>query len=329
MPMKTPSTRRSDKTIYVIAGKDGFLVNIECEKLLGTLLEPEERAMGLLSAQPAEASAAEIFDELRTPPLFCRKRVVLLRAADDFISANRPLLEKYFDNPSSRGTLILTVNSWPKTTKLAKKLSAVGQLITVGNLKNWQFPEYLIKYAKDKHDKMLSKTTAEALVELVGDDLARLCSETDKLAIFAGDEKTITLEHLEGVIGNNRLFDAFAIIEAMTAGKTAQALERLRRTLATQSDASYLLVGAFAFHFRRMFKAASLLEKGWSASQVASEVRIWRQGDAFFGQIRKMGLKKIAMILEKLAQTDHSIKTGQTRAEAAIEQLVLQHLMLC
>jgi DNA polymerase-3 subunit delta len=326
MPKKSCISRPPDKAIYVIAGKDEFLANVECQRLLNQLLRPEQRAMGLFSAQPEEVTAAEIFDELRTLPLFSHKRVVLLKSADDFISANRPLLEKYFDNPSNCGTLVLTVHSWPKNTKLARKLSTVGRLITVGNLKGRQLPQYLITYAGGKYDKVLSRLTAEVLVELVGDEPGRLCSELDKLAVFVGDQKTIKLEHLEATIGHNRLFDAFAIIEAMIAGKTAQALERLRRTLATQKNASYSLVGAFAFHFRRMFKAARLLERGNSMSEVAYSVGVWRQQDDFFGQVRKMGLEKISTVLEKLAETDHAIKTGQMRAEAAIE-LVLEHLI--
>ncbi len=335
MPTKARSSRRTpqdalrhDEAIYVIAGKDEFLVNTECEKLLGRLLEPEQRAMGLFSPQPDNVSAAEIFDELQTLPLFSSRRVVLLKGADDFVSANRPLLEKYFDSPSKCGILVLTVKTWLKTAKLAKKLPPEG-LITVGILKGRQLPQYLVTYAKSEHSKVLLKPTAEVLVELVGDEPARLCSELDKLAVYAGDEKAITLNHLEAVIGYNRLFDAFAIIEAMTAGRKTQALERLRRTLSTQTDASYQLVGAFAFHFRRMFKAAVMLEKGRTVSEVVSEERIWYQKDAFFEQIRKLGLNKIALILEKLAQTDYAIKTGQIRAEAAIEQLVLEHLALC
>jgi DNA polymerase-3 subunit delta len=327
MPTKTRDTPSPDKAIYVIAGKDEFLANVECQKLINQLLRPEQRTMGLFSAQPEEVTAAEIFDELRTLPLFSHRRVVLLKSADDFVSVNRSLLEKYFDNPSNCGILILTVHSWPKNTKLARKLPTVGRLITVGNLKGRQLPQYLITYANDKYSKVLSRLTAEVLVELVGDEPGRLCSELDKLAVFVGDQKTITLDHLEATIGHNRLFDAFAIIEAMTAGRTAQALERLRRTLAAQKDASYRLVGAFAFHFRRMFEAARLLERGSSTAEVAHNVGVWQQQDAFFGQVRKMGLERIATVMEKLAETDHAIKTGQMRAESAIEKLVLEHLI--
>ena len=42
-----------------------------------------------------------------------------------------------------------------------------------------------------------------------------------------------------------------------------------------------------------------------------------------------MGLEKVALILEKLAQMDYAIKTGRIRVESAIEQLVLEQLTLC
>jgi len=110
------------KSIYVIAGKDESLVNAECRKLRDELLEPQQRAAGLFDANPSQVSASEVLDELRTAPFLSDKRVVVVKDADKFISDNRSLLEKYFDNPCPTGVLVLTVSSWPKQTKLAKKL---------------------------------------------------------------------------------------------------------------------------------------------------------------------------------------------------------------
>ena len=55
----------------------------------------------------------------------------MVKEADSFVSANRGALEKYFDKPSPTGILVMTVGSWAKTTKLAKKLSKAGKLIDV------------------------------------------------------------------------------------------------------------------------------------------------------------------------------------------------------
>ena len=93
---------------------------------------------------------------------------------------------------------------------------------------------------------------------------------------------------------------------------------------AEDRTAEYTIVGAFAFHFRRMFGAKVLLENGVGPAEIASRLRIWGDRDSFFAQLRKMSLKQISSILQQLAATDYAIKTGRAKAEVAAEQLVLR-----
>ncbi len=312
------------KPIYVIAGKEESLVNEKCREMLDELVEPSERATGLFNADPKEVTAADILDELRTAPFLTDKRVVVIKGADDFISNNRELLEKYFDNPCPTGIFILTVNSWPGNTRLAKKLPKVGKLVSVAQPKAWQLPSRLIQYASDAYSKNLSKDTTELLVELVGDDLVRLYSEIDKLALFADSEKTITTGHVEKLIGHNRIFGAFAVIDKCLAGNAGAAVERLRNMFASDKSTEFTVVGAFAYHLRRMFNAKVLLEKGVRQAEITNQLRIWGNKDSFFAQLRKMSLKQIGDGIQQLAGIDYAIKTGQTKPQVAIEQLVLR-----
>ncbi len=316
--------RDSHELIYVIAGKEESLVGARCGELLDELLEPSQRATGLFNADAASASASDVLDELRTVPFLTDKRVVLLRWADDFISQNRSLLEKYFDHPCSTGRLVLTVRSWDSRTKLAKKLPKVGKLINITEPKRWELPQRLMGYASDAYDKRLSRDAAELLVELTGDDLTRLYSEIDKLALFADAEKAITVKHIESLVGHNRLFNAFSVIDAMISGDTGAAVERLRGMFAGDKSAEYTVIGAFAFHFRRLFNAKALLEKGLRRGEIEKKLRIWGNKDGFFTQLRGMSLKQIGTCLQHLAETDYAIKTGRTKAPIAMEQFVLQ-----
>jgi DNA polymerase-3 subunit delta len=312
------------KPIYVIAGKEDSLVNDRCREMLDELVEPSQRATGLFKADPKEVTAADILDELRTAPFLTDKRVVVIKGADDFISQNRELLEKYFDNPCPTGILILTVNTWQSNTRLAKKLPTVGKLVTVTQPKAWQLPGRLVKYTSDAYSKRLSKDAAELLVELTGDDLVRLYSEIDKLALFADSEKSITVEHVEKLIGHNRLYNAFAVIDKCLAGDTGAAVERLRSMFASDRSTEYTVVGAFAFHFRRMFNAKVLLNDGVRPDVIAKKLRIWGNVNGFFAQLRKMSLKQIGDGIQQLAGIDYAIKTGRTKPQVAIERLVLK-----
>jgi DNA polymerase III delta subunit len=88
-------------------------------------------------------------------------------------------------------------------------------------------------------------------------------------------------------------------------------------------SAEYTVVGAFAFHLRRMFNARVLMDKRVHTSQIAKQLRIWGNVDGFFAQVRRLSLERIGEILARLADIDYAIKTGRTTARVAIEQLVL------
>lgn len=279
---------------------------------------------GLLDAEAASVSASEVLDELRTAPFLTDKRVVLIRRADEFISNNRELLEKYLEHPCPTGRLVLTVKSWDARTRLAKALPSVGQLISVTAPKPWELPQRLMQYAAEAHDKKLGRDAAEFLIELSGNELTRLYSEIDKLALFVGSEKFITPKHIESLTGHNRSFSAFAVIDAIIAGSAAQAIERLRGMFESDKSTEYTVVGAFAFHFRRMFNAKVLLEKGYAAGEVIKRLGIRGNQDGFFTQVRQMSLRQIGKCLQQLAETDYAIKTGRTKAPVAMEQLVLE-----
>ena len=317
-------SRNSQELIYVIVGKDESLVGAQCGQLLDELLEPSQRATGLFDAEAGAVSASEVLDDLRTAPFLTDKRVVLVRDADDFISKHRPLLERYFDNPCPTGRLVLVVRTWNKGTKLAKKLTKVGKLISVTQPSRRELPQRVIGYTNDAHGKKIAFTTAQLLIELTGDDLTRLYSEIDKLALYADADKVIAPRHIESLIGHNRLFNAFAVIDAVIARNPGAAVERLRGMFEQDKSAEYTVVGAFAFHFRRMFSAKVLLDKGTARKQIEGRLRIWGDTNGFFAQLRQSSLKQIGQYLQQLGETDYAIKTGRAKAKVAMEQLVLR-----
>ncbi len=310
--------------IYVFKGEDDSLVGARLQMLLDELIEPAQRLTALLDVNGPGASLPDVLDELRTLPFLADKRVVVVRNADDFISDNRELLEKYFDAPCPTGILVLIVSDWRSNTKLARKLPEVGRLITVTQPKAPELAQRLVEYAREAHDKKLGSQTARILIDLTGDDLPRLYSEIDKLTLYVEGEKTITPAHIESLIGYNRIFGAFEVIDAISAGSAAQAVDRLRRMFAEDSNAEYTVVGAFAFHLRRMFNAKVQLEKGDHPDKIAGCLRIWSNKERFFAQLREMSLRQIGDYLRRLGQTDYEIKTGRTKTPVAMEQFVLE-----
>lgn len=314
--------KKQTRPIYVIAGKDEFLVAEEVTALVNQLLTPEQMQMCLWKADADKVSAVEVFDDLRTLPFLAERRVVVLGGADDFVSNNRELLEKYFESPAASGVLIFSVSKWPSNTRLAKALPKVGQLIEVGELKSRELVSYITDYAKQQHSKNLSYNAGQMLVEFAGNEPGILRCEIDKLAAYTASANAITEKDIGELVGHSRVFGAFEVIDSMTAGDTGRALEKLRMMFGADKTAEYTVVGAFAWHFRRMFTAYTML-KDSRPDEVARKLRVWNQKQ-FFDVIRKMTLKRIGDCLRQLAEIDYQIKTGRATAQTAIESMIVE-----
>ncbi|MCD4831825.1 MAG: DNA polymerase III subunit delta [Anaerohalosphaeraceae bacterium] len=317
-------TSKNADLIYVIFGKDEFLVTRQLSALLDKLIEPEHRDMGLWQADAKTVTATEVFDELRTLSFLSEKKVVVIKDADGFVTDNRDRLEKYFDSPSSAGVLVMMVSKWAGNTRLAKKLSKAGKLITADEIKPRDLWSFASSYASEQWQKGMSRPVAQMLVDLVGDEPGRLCSEVDKLAVFVDKAKTITAKDIESLIGHNRVFGAFDVIDSMIAGNAASAISQLRNMFAADRSNEYIVVGAFAYHFRRLFSAKALMTKGASQQQVAKQLNIWNKRNEFFAQLNKMTLEQAGSYLMQLARIDYGIKTGGMTPAAAIESLVVK-----
>jgi len=312
-------------SVCVIIGEDPFLVAKECEKRLDALLTEDERMTGLYEPKAADARIAEVLDELRTVPFLAPRRVVLIKDAKPFLDNYAEQLEAYLDSPSPSGVLMMTLTALDGRTRFAKKLREAGGLVEVPKMYPEHLAPYVADYARQEHGIAMDARTSQCLVDLTGDDPGRLCREMDKLALFVSPRKTVTIKDIEQLVGNNRMFGAFDVIDGVMNNNAGQALLRLANMFAADKDAQFTVVGAFSYHFRMLFKAKALVCGGMSARQAAKAVKVlWKKEEAFAAQLGRLSLEQIADVLGELGRIDYGIKKGLTTAPVAMERLVVE-----
>ncbi|MGH2271749.1 DNA polymerase III subunit delta [Anaerohalosphaeraceae bacterium U12dextr] len=315
------------KSLYVIVGQDAYLLGQETEKLLSRLLEPDQRDMALYQPEADQADGAEVLDELRTLPFLAARRVVLIKEAEPFVTKYAELLEKYLDHPSPTGVLILTVGSWDSRRRLSKKVATgtCAELIEVGEIKPWHMSGFASTCAQEKGVR-LDPGAAELLVELIGNEPGRIVAEIDKLIMFKHPAKTIAKSDVEDVIGASRMFDAFEVIESLSGQDKGAAFDRLRRMFQVSRDAEYTVIGAFAFHFRRLFRCKAMIEKGESeqTAMLKAGVKFPKMQEKFIKQIRRFTLRDFGQFLAELGGMDYQAKTGQGDIPSNMEKFFLR-----
>jgi len=142
--------------------------------------------------------------------------------------------------------------------------------------------------------------------------------------LYAGESSAITPGHIEELVGHNRSYTIFQIIEAMGRRQADKALEQLNQMLTADRSSEYTAVGGLAWHLRRLRQARALLDEGMSGDQVCRQLNIRFYREQFIGQVNQLSLPRIRRAARLLARADYATKTGLGAVRTALEKFIVQ-----
>lgn len=306
------------KPVYVLYGNDAFLQDLHRREIVAELIGDSD-PQTCVSVLDATASAAEVFDELRTLPFLASRRVVIVRDADAFIAANRELLEKFLEAPPATASLILIVSSWPSNTRVYKLVAKVGVAVEC-SLGERESPVRWIIEAADRRGKKIDRDAAELLAEWVGRDLALLDGEVEKLALYAHQRKSITSQDVGALVTAVAGPGAFDLTNAITDGNAAAALEALGGMLTVRGE-EFKVLGMIGWHLRRALKGKQLQESGRPPETILGRMPEGPKR-AFVAYLRRRPLRALQQDFRRLISADLAMKSGAD-ASAAMQELVV------
>jgi len=323
----TQSVSDAIAPIYVIYGKERRAVIAQVATTIEMLLDGADEQTAL-TVFDEDAIWADVHCDLCTLPFLSPRRIIVIRGADDFISKNRTLLETYMEKPSETGVLVLQADSFPGNTRLAKVVKKEGVIKGFDLVKPKDLSAHLTQYSKIKHGLILSRQAANVLIELTGDHAGMLENEIDKLRCYVlnsgGTVKSISIDDIEAVVGNNRTFNIFNVLDAMGGGKIELALRQFHKMLQDDKDAQYTVVAGFAWQIRRLYEARSMMENKCSAQQVIKTLRVWYNKESFISQVKRLNLLRLGGMIQMLEKIDYTSKTSSGDVILGMEKLIVR-----
>ncbi|MCH9021808.1 MAG: DNA polymerase III subunit delta [Planctomycetes bacterium] len=312
--------------VYVIFGKDRHQVVDAYGEVVDQVLQGADRQVSLSVYEPTVELAA-VLDDAQTLPFLSPRKLVAVEDADSFITRYREQLEKYLEKPSETGVLVLLCEHFPGNTRLAKRVKVIGKAIACEPLKSTHLVSALISYANKQHRLRLTPGAAETLVDLGGEDVHQLKNELDKIAIYLGGTgskpDTIEADDVAKLTGNNRQINVFGVIDAMSEQNAAGALTQLDQMLRQDRDAQFKAVGAFGWHFRKLYKGRIMLDQGTDPRVMVKQLRVWSGIDAFLRQVKRLRVEQIGQLLRELVRIDYQSKTGASTVRSGLEKLII------
>jgi DNA polymerase-3 subunit delta len=310
--------------IYVLHGDEDFLKRRVVVALRQRVLGEGSGEFSFSTHAGDKATFAAVADELETLPFLSTYRLVVVEAADPFVTKHRAALEKYVAQPAKRGVLVLDVRTWMSTTKLAKAVNDNATIVCKAP-PTYKLPDWCVRFATAEYGKQLPLDAARLLVDLVGPEMGQLDQEISKLATYVGEAKGISINDVDLLVGSNRTANVFKIFDAIGEGRKNEAFNILER-LFDQGEDPIRMLGAFSLQLRRLAQASRLVQRGVPFSAAAERVGIPPFAkQASEQQLRRLGRPRAERLYDWLLEADLGMKGGSTlEPRTVLERLLVR-----
>ena len=308
------------KPAYALVGADAYL---QTEKL-ADMLASFPRDLQRIDLDGEKAELADLLDELRSFAMFGGGKLVVVRAADAFITRFREPLENYLAQPSSSGTLVLRVASLPSNTRVFKLIQKVGSVEKCEPPKAADLPRWIIGHAKSAHKLVVLLDAAQLLADLIGDDLGRLDNELAKLAVQS-DTGKLELKDVQKGVAFQREQEMWDMTNEIAAGRTTEALRRWRQLVQMDPSSEFRAVTWLGMWLEKVQQAIVMRRKGMGGFAIASALKIWPQKlqEPYVKTAEQLGEVGVRRAVDLLVEIDHQSKTGVGNAAENVERFLL------
>jgi DNA polymerase-3 subunit delta len=204
------------RSIYLLAGREDFLKERAIKKLLTAYIPPDEQSENVLRLDGSAAGPADILGFLNRFSFGESKRVLLLHSAEGFSAAERrEVADKLAEHPLPEDVLLLlstrdsaAAGDWEK--KLGSSCFRVDFWPPFENL----LPAWVTSEGKELGLQLLPGA-ADALLDLIGNDLGVLVQELEKMSFQLGRDGKVTPGFIETNVRYLRQDSVFDLVEHM------------------------------------------------------------------------------------------------------------------
>ncbi|MBR1376279.1 MAG: DNA polymerase III subunit delta [Bacilli bacterium] len=266
----------------------------------------------------------DVLEDCTSISLFDDKKAIIVSNASIFTSAKTGIdiekFEEYIPNYNPNAIVIFTLedklDERKKTVKLIRKHGVVKEFNTSDN------PNDIVKSMLD--DYQMDLKTINRFIELVGNDTYNISNELDKLKLYKGEDKNITIEDVNNVTTNNIDIDLFKLMDAIMENKKEDAIERYHNMLLYNTEPIQIII-ALANKYRLMYQVKTLFKLGYTEGDMAKELK---QSPKYIFVLNKLSKSYSASYLlneiKELAKLDYDIKSGNMEDELALELYILK-----
>ncbi|NND96338.1 MAG: DNA polymerase III subunit delta, partial [Pirellulaceae bacterium] len=252
-----------------------------------------------------------------------------------------PELEKYVAKPGTASRFILELSSLASNTRLYKAINKDHLVVACSASLDKKLGvtaasrrKFLTTYVAGRHQAKLANNAADALIEMLGDEIGMLDTEIAKLALYCEKGETIDEATVREIVAGWQGKTVWQITDAIAEGNSAEALRQLDK-LMSGGQKPIALLPQIAWSLRRLGMATAVVEhreasgRKWQLEDALSSAGIHRPSDIqrAKAQLRGLGRDRAKQLLPWLLDADLRLKgthSQEGRDRFLLEQFVIK-----
>jgi DNA polymerase-3 subunit delta len=209
--------------IYWLEGEETYYIDKLVQYAEDNILTEAEKGFNLTILYAKDVDWAAVVNACMRYPMFGEKQVVILKEAQQWHHTQKDKLEPYISKPTNSTILIVALKGGKldMRTKFGKMVKAYTAYHSFTKMSEDKTPNWLQQLIISKGYTIKTKALM-LMVEFIGNDLARLENELDKLIINLKTTKEITEDDIEKYIGISKEYNVFELQKAIAAKETAK-----------------------------------------------------------------------------------------------------------
>ena len=172
----------------------------------------------------------------------------------------------------------------------------------------------------------LAPDAAQALVDLVGEDLARLAAELEKASLYTVGDGRVSEETVRALSGQTRVRQYWELTQALEEARRPDAL-RLASQLLVSGDEPLVLLAWVVGYLRDLWRVLPAAIAGADAREVARALPRRRPDwavERLAARARAVGIRGLSRAAERCFEVEQALKTGTGSPRALLTCLVAE-----
>jgi DNA polymerase-3 subunit delta len=337
---------------YVLLGDEAYLYERCRRAILDTLIDagsgPAMRDFALAEIDLAETSIFEALDRAQTPSLMAPFQVLFLRSVKTLYTRGAKkdefaALDAYGRSPNPQALLVfvadhlhlpadlrrMDMQDKDRYERIRETLGEWCGMVELVRVEESDAMRWLVGEAEQRGSS-LEVDAARELTDALGADLMLMASELEKLVLFVGERRRITLGDVETMVLGAKQRSLYELTDAISAKDRPRALALLQGLLNASDGGEESAIGHLYMLARTFRQMLVILEKNvrdsraiWQALWQGFRMPPFAAEDLIRQARRYKSRRELTRALRLIARADLELRSSPPDKRLVLERLVL------